>query len=488
MLSADERHLCFPNRHRPSVEGDREMGVAWRYWTHIRLQMSGDLKKSEIPAAKAFFQQQFPDLAKAEAVSDAQIQRRLVALMRSSDSSVTAIQQARLAACCLRCYVSNQIPQVCFGLMQRFGLQAGLQPIYLLPYLLNDVNPLQPKIDFSEESGEAPFQPLAVKIVESFDPNQSHLSTWTKRLVLQQKSLNAVLAEHGIYLASSWAILCHTSTARMQRLLSGMLATTELERACLVLESYHTVYRHDRLQQTSIRAGKRCSEPTTDQLWRMVHYLQDRGVCDYSPTRVLQELRKLAEQLRQLKHRPTLSLDDENTSFLADQQASRSSEAETEQDEFLNHYYRAAEQCLSQAVKQVIEERLAYLRRQKTPKDQAFLKALFLFHQQRKSMAEIAPQVGLTKQFQVTRLLGLKKLRLAVRQKWLVLIRQRLPHLLAEYLEPNQIEKLERLDVLLEEFIDRILAEDASESYSPHRNSSSIFTACLCQYLESGSY
>lgn len=464
------------------------MGVAWRYWTHIRLQMSGNLRKYEIPAAKLFFQQQFPDWAEAEAVPDAQIQQRLVALMRSSDSSVTANQQARLAECCLRCYVSNQIPQVCSSLMQRFGLQTGLQSINLLPYLLNDVDPLCPEHDCSQRSGRAPFQPLAIKIVQSFDPNQSHLSTWTKRLVLQQKSLNAVLAEHGIYLASSWAILSHTSTARMQRLLSGMLATAELERACLVLESYHAVYRHDRLQQKPMRAGKRCSEPTSDQLWRMVYDLQNRGVYGYSPTRVLQELRGLAEKLRQFKRMPTLSLDDENTSFLADQQVSRNSEAETEQDEFLNHYHRAAEQCLRQAVKQVIEERLTYLRRQKSPKDRAFLKALFLFHYQRKSMAEIAPQVGLTKQFQVTRLLGLKKLRLAVRQKWLGLIRQQLPQLLADYLEPNQIEKLEQLDVLLEEFIDRILAEDASESYSPHRNSSSIFTVCLCQYLESGSY
>lgn len=99
-------------------------------------------------------------------------------------------------------------------------------------------------------------------------------------------------------------------------------------------------------------------------------------------------------------------------------------------------------------------------------------------------MAQIAPQVGLSKQFQVTRLLGLKQLRLAVRQTWLKQMRERLPQLLANYLEPNQIERLERLDVLLEEYIDRILAADASESYNPYRNSSSMFTACLCQYLE----
>ncbi|WNZ27262.1 hypothetical protein HJG54_30700 [Leptolyngbya sp. NK1-12] len=454
------------------------MGVVWRYWTHVRLQMSGELRKSEVVAAKLFFQQQFPDWADAITVPDRLVQQQLVALMRPLDRSLAALERARLAECCLRCYVSNQIPQVCFGLMQRFKLQAGLQWGNLLPYILNDLDPLQP------QAVHTPFQPLAIRVVQTFDPEQSHLSTWTKRLVLQQKSLIAVLAEHGIYLASSWAILSHTSPARMRRLLAGMLATPELERASLLLESYHAVYRHDRVQRQSTQVGRRCKEPSHEQLQRMVQYLQAQGAKDDGPGRVLQELRLLAEKLRQVKRMPTVSLDDETTGFLAYQHLSRSAPSEDEQDEFLSHYYRAAEQCLYQAVHQVLEERLADLRQQKNPKDQVFLKALALFHQQRQSMAQIAPQVGLSKQFQVTRLLGLKQLRLAVRQTWLKQMRERLPQLLANYLEPNQIERLERLDVLLEEYIDRILAADASESYSPYRNSSSMFTVCLCQYLE----
>ncbi len=464
------------------------MGSACRYWTHLRLEASGSLREREIAAAKAFFQQQFPDWIEADEIPDLQVQRQLVKLMRSASPTEVDPNQssANLAEGCLRCFVAHQIPLVCFSLEQRFGTQGGFSRADLYAYVMDDANPL------SFEYRETDYLPVAVRIVQLFDPEQSNLSTWTKRLVLQQKGLNAALADWGIYLASDWAILNHTTPARISRLLAGRLMATEIQRACQVLESYHAVYRQARLRQRSTGAGKKCTEPDSEQLQNMLQHLQAQGVGGDSSQQLLRELRGLAQQLRQVKRLSAVSLDDEKTSFLAEQQQVVDSPDEDQQDQFLSVYRQESEQCLSQAVKQVLDDRVTYLSRRKPPKDETFLKALALFHREGKSMTEIAPLVGLQKQFQVTRLLGLKELRADVRQAWLKLLHQRLPQLLKHYLDPQQLEQFDQqlqqqLNTVLEELIDRIIAEDTTDSYSPKRSSRSLFTACLCQYLETWS-
>lgn len=458
------------------------MGSACRYWTHVRLEASGSLREREVAAVKEFFQQQFPDWAEATEIPDLQIQRQLVSWMRSAASI------ADLAEGCLRCFISHQIPLVCFSLEQRFGIQGGFSRADLYPYVMDDSYPLNFEYRFME------YRPVAVRIVQIFDPEQSNLSTWTKRLVLQQKALNAALADCGIYLASDWAILNHTTPARIRRLLAGKILDTEIERAGQILESYHAVYRQARLKQRANGAGKKCTEPDAGQLQEMLQHLRNQGIRGYSSQQLLRELRALAQHLRQFKRLPAVSLDDEKNSFLAEQQQidSPDDNQDQDQDQFLNLYRQESEQCLNQAVKQVLDDRVTYLSRRKPPKDQTFLKALDLFHREGKSMTEIAPLVGLQKQFQVTRLLALKELRSDVRQKWLKLLHQRLPQLLKNYFDPQQLEQFDQqlqqqLNTVLEEIIDRIIAEDATDSYSPKRNSRSLFTASLCQYLENWS-
>jgi hypothetical protein len=459
------------------------MGSACRYWTHIRLEASGSLREREIAALKAFFQQQFPDWTEANDIPDLQIQRQLVKWMRVAEVGSV---EADLAEGCLRCFVSHQIPMVCFSLEQRFGTQGGFSRAELYPYVMDDFHPLNANYRSAE------YRPVAVRIVQIFDPEQSNLSTWTKRLVLQQKDLNAALADWGIYLASDWAILNHTTPSRISRLLAGKILDAEIQRACQILESYHVVYRQARLKQRSSGAGRKCTEPNSEQLQAMLQHLEAQGIDSDSPQQLLRELRALAQHLRQFKRRSAISLDDEKTSFLAEQQQVDSPDEDHEQDQFLSLYRQESEQCLSQAVKQVLDDRVTYLSRRKPPKDQVFLKALDLFHREGKSMTEIAPLVGLQKQFQVTRLLSLKELRADVRQTWLKLLHQKLPQLLQDHFDPQQLEPLDqqlhqRLNIVLEELIDRIIAEDATDSYSPKRHSRSLFTACLCQYLETWS-
>jgi hypothetical protein len=522
------------------------MGTAWRYWTHVRLEASGRVKRLEIEPAKAFFRQQFPDYVEADDLPDLLIQRQLVNLMHGAAGADSSAEPSRLAECCLRCFVSQQIPQVCLHLERRFATQGQFTCNDLLPYVLDDVNPLQSSL-FAEpvDAAKPRHQSLAVKIVHTFNPEQSNLSTWTKRLVLQQKYLNAALTECGIYLASDWSILSHTSPGRLQRLLSGMVSDAEIQRACCLLNSFHAVYRADRMQRRSTNPGQRCTEPSQEQLARMVVHLTQQGIQGYTPTGVLRELRELAQTLRQGKKMAAMSLDDENTRYLADQQQARQAEADDEdQNDFLNRYRQESEQCLIQAIQQAIDNRLAYLRSKKPPKDsqalpedQAFLKALRLFYCEDKSMTEIAPLVGKQKQYQVTRLLKLDELRADVRMSWLFLMVDQLDVLLQDYLNSDQLQHLrQRLkqqvwidirykwllmlgnqpDVLLKDYlnqgqfllgelIDRILNQDTTSTYTkkpsppkPSQQSDSLahptaqplhvqpkhlYARCICQYL-----
>jgi hypothetical protein len=101
-------------------------------------------------------------------------------------------------------------------------------------------------------------------------------------------------------------------------------------------------------------------------------------------------------------------------------------------------------------------------------------------------MADIAPLVGLEKQFQVTRLLELKEFRAVVRRLWLSLIRDRLATLIQDYLELEQANQLDSvLDEFLEELIDRMIAEDETDSYNHRRGFKSRLTASLLHYLTS---
>lgn len=477
------------------------MDVTWKYWTHVRLEASGNLRRQEIAVAKTFFHQQFPSITNT-ALSDSHIQQHLVQISRSNERTHLASEQATggqltseqaLAESCLRCFISHQIPQICLNLERRFGIQGRFSRTELLPYVLDDVNPLTPFPD------RAFYQPLAVKIVHTFNPTQSSLSTWTRRLVWQHKDLNTALMEHGIYLASNWAILSHTTPARVQRILSSLLTAEEIQQVCHLLESFHAVYRYDRIQQRSLGLNQRCSEPTMDQLRRMVLDLQHRDPLHfqtYSPAKVLQDLSALAQKLRRFRKLPEFALGNDHLGVLSDRHQLQLADQDQIQDEFLTRYLEASEDCLRQAVQQVIDHRLTNLRSQKPrkgnqilPKDQAFLKALYLFYCEAKSMADIAPLVGLEKQFQVTRLLELKELRAVVRRLWLSLIRDRLATLIEDYLESDQANRLDpHLDGLLEDLIDRMIAEDETDSYNHRRGFKSKFTASLSHYLTSAKF
>ncbi len=440
------------------------MCAAEKYWQHVRLSDSGQLQTRTVPLAKAFFADW---LAELEDSADIVIQRRLVAMLRSdapgaenspigrsqpdrNQTVLPALTISQLAACCLRCFVSHQIPQVCADLEHQFRAQTGLTKADLYAYVMEDVDPTQVCLT---------YEPLAARIVQQFNPVQSSLTTWTRRLVRQHKPLNRALEEeYGIYLASDWAILLRAKPEQLQRAFTGW-TPEEVQAAAHILQAFHAVYRRDRLTQRERggAAGHRCHPPSRDQLNRMVQHLQSQtadSVSNWLPTtasELLQKLQALAQNLRHRSVRADLSVDAEANQFLLDRPAvtgaaSQPTEQDAEQDAFLDNYRQTAQLCLQQAVDQAIERRLAYFRSKPSTQARAedFLRAMLLFHHQGWSMKEIAPKVGWTEQFQVTRLLGLKELQADLYQIWLLLICEKLPALLQNSLEPEELQPVEQ--------------------------------------------
>jgi hypothetical protein len=426
--------------HRPG----RAIEAAHRYWTYPRLEQSDRLQIRELSAARLFLLET-PGLLE---LADRDLQRQLVQLKQAGDP-VTM----RLALACLRCFVCHQIQRACLELEQQFGIRAGFKRADLYPHLLDDPDPMA-------ELGS--YQPLTLRILRQFDPQQSNLSTWTKRLVWQDKALNHVLLEdYGTYIATDWSLLLQATPERLRRLLARMLMPAELEQYCQLLESFQRVYRGDRLAQRL--GGSRCGEPTAEQLQRMLAELPASD-----SLQLLKNLRQLAQHLRQLKAKP-LSLDLESIGRQAEQKieqgAVQSAESEQTQEQFLSAYRQVAQACLQQTVDRLLAERVVYLQRRgrtaQPPKHQAYLRAMQLFHGQGQSMSQIAPQVGLTQQYQVSRLLELPELQADLHQRWLLRIGAELPQLLQEIFEPEQLEQLEQERTT---FMSRLANAEATEA------------------------
>jgi hypothetical protein len=472
------------------------MGSAARYWQQVRLKIGGSARE-EVPAAKRFFQNQFPELVGD--VPDAQIQRQLLEIWR--DERVAASDR-HLAEICLRCYISNQIEQVCLQLESQFGREHGFKHYDLFAYVLDDDLRSSERSSRVASAPATVYRSLSSEILQTFDPSRASLSTWVIRLVRHHRELNAFLLEQGVYLVSDWAILNDTTVKQVRRILAEFHACTpvEIEQSCQLLQAYHLVYRQDRLQHRKAGGGSgHCSLPTPEQLQRMAQILRKSSPGLQQPEQtshlqwILSQLQELATQLRQYRisvrgHKlPSDSLDHADASDRSVEiRAPEPNEADREQNEFLTFYREQFLGCLQEGVQQVLEIRLAPLLRKKPETARQFLKAMYLFHCQRQAMGEIAVQIGLQAQYQVSRLMKLKEFRADIRQQVLVMLSDRIRSLAQEYIDPNRLPLLDQqLQAALDEQISTVMQQaEAEASIAKNRPLNSLFAQTLCHHLE----
>lgn len=470
------------------------MGVASRYWKLVRIDAAGNRKIEEIAPAKAFFLASFPELTAQNELPDASIQRQLWQWMREAAEDVRP-----LAKRCLQCYISSQIEQACQQLAAQFGIEHGFTYKDLLPFVLDD-DGRRPRSNQSPPNSSS-YKSLLNEILDSFDPEQSTLATWATRRVKHHKELNAFLLECGVYLVSDWAILNDTTSKQLQRIFSEFhrLTPHEIEQARELLESYHAIYRAQRLQQRQAGKKGQCLPPTPEQLQQIIQHLSTRTNKRLSPTTAIAQLQTIASRLRQYRIHvrsgtlPTESIDAPASGTSPDRnpflEFSDRQDATDEQSEFLSHYRQQFLICLDRVLAQVIQAQVTKLQRKNPQKAEKFLTALELFHCRGQSMTEIAPIVNLQAQFQVSRLLNLKAFRADIRQQLLVELRDRVLDQAKAYTDPERLQFLsQQIEEALDEQISKLMQAAATQAstatITKHQITSSLFARRLCRHLD----
>lgn len=448
-----------------------------KYCEFVKLSNDGSPSREMVNAAKDYLHEQFSTLAED---SDVALQRQLWHSMREQQASNS------MAEICLRCYISHQISQACVDLDIKFGKQHGFNRNDLLPIVLGD-EVLQ---SFKHQKKTGSYQSLATTILRTYNPDKGSLNTWVSRYVKQHSELKHFLLQHGVFLVSDWALLNDTNLKELQRILTGMyhLATFEVQQACELLVSYHAVYRADRLQ---FLAGSTlpCQPPTGEQLSRIATDLKTRTGKTFSNEGVLKQLQFIAAKLREYRiiarggAIKTLSYHQEEVEPIVERQQVTSNNEDQEENEFIQLYQQQLKESLDEALSQVIEEFIIKIQRRRPSQVESFIKGLELFHCRGESMTQIAPQIGVKQQYEVTRLLKLNDLRVDVRQRLLIILRTKVIDIAKQF---TDIKQLQILDEALDEQITKIIAQAESETRNPVRNQplKSLFAHHLCLCLD----
>ncbi|MGJ3251907.1 MAG: hypothetical protein ACFE0J_12355 [Elainellaceae cyanobacterium] len=465
-----------------------------KYWTFVRLTAAGKPQVIEVEPAKGFFRREFPHLVGQTDIAHNMIQLRLHQLYDTTPIRGDEMSESWLAECCLRCFISNRIEQVCSQIQKQFGKQHGFTQYDLLPYVLNDgdlTTTGRRRSSNSQNSSDHPS--LATEILQTFTPKRGNLGSWVTRLVRHHKGLNNVLLEHGVYLLSDWAILNDTRIPQLERILTEFcpLPRHEVFQASVLLESYHAIYRRDRMKHR--QANRRCLPPSNEQLCRMKQWMQNEFSMERSPDQIVAGLQDLAQHLRDYRifvrsnYLPVQSMDDpDHQTAIESIQMTDENDEEDEINEFLHFYRQQFDEGLNQAIAKVIQQRIEFLKRKRNPKHHVYLTGLQLFHCQGLSMSAIAPHIGLQRQDQVTYLLKLKSLRADVRHTLLTILRDRILKKAQDYIDPERLHHLDQqIDDALESHASAVI-EEAQDEASTARNQPlrSVFARQLCRHLD----
>lgn len=489
--------------YRQSQPGKTAMSTASRYWTFIKIDGAGGRKIEQIDAAKAFFLTSFPEFTPDSEMPDALIQRQLLHWLKGGEGEYTdeeicqslagksqrkANEPCFLAKLCLKCFISSQIERVCHQLAAQFGENHGFTYRDLLPFVLDEDN----SRNYQETNTN--YRSFLDDILESFDPKQSSLATWTTRRVKYNKEINTFLLEQGIYLVSDWAILNDTTPKQIERIFSQVyyLTRMEVEDDKRILESYHAVYRAQRLKQRQAGIKGKCLAPTLEQLQQISQDLASKTNRNIPPAILLTKLQNIASRLREYRIRVrggSIPNDEKDPISLAETIPYSNSEILDDRSEFLNLYRQQFLHCLDLAIAQVTRERVKTLETRDREKAQKFIIALQLFHCQARSMSEIAKQLDLKAQFHVSRLLKLKAFRADVQQQLLILLRDRVFEQAQAYSDPQRLQTLDlEIESALNEQIANVIEEAAMEASTAtiekHHTTSSFFSQRLCHYLD----
>ncbi|MGB3761314.1 MAG: hypothetical protein WBA07_33890 [Rivularia sp. (in: cyanobacteria)] len=294
-----------------------------RYWTICiianpldkNFNLTKGYRDKQSILARNFFEEEFPQLKSQTSLSKGENQYVQVSLWNTFHNQTLDAEQRAKAGICLRCFVSHAIVQGCKILAKRafdfnkIPFETSFENF--LAYVLNDDGNTFVVVDSDgktqlivKDSGE--IQPIpkagkfvSVEVLSSYNPHLSNskssesLDNWCIRRIKQNKDLQTLLLEYGVWVPSDWSLLCREVPQKLYE--NNYLKDCD----CHLIKVFHKVYRRDRRE--SCQRG-RCSKPTNDQLEEMLLLLKSKDVILSSASELIQKFQEIAEILRQDNH------------------------------------------------------------------------------------------------------------------------------------------------------------------------------------------
>lgn len=463
-----------------------------------------------LPVAREFLRDRFGqwvEIGSLDRDRERHLQESLLWEFRPPESSEVALGDRALAGLCLRCYISHDILKACQKLASRFGGSQQLNYIELLPLVFNDDG--NTLIFFGEDGkSQRVWRPdgttsvssrswWSVELLRSYQRNDRSrsLTNWTYLLVGQDKDVKRVLLDYSIQISSPWSLL---KRAKRDRLAGWSDRDRDL------IEVFQAVYRRDRRQpKTRI---SRCSAPTAEQLLEISTDLKTRGIAMNSTRDLLEELKAIADRLRQdeiwlqRKHPDDRTLaaltkvDPDSggeIDYLVDPRSTPDPQ-DRDRQEFLEFLYSQLDAALDAGIELGIADRVAELTKSKhyAPFAPQFRQGLHLLYVRNLSQREITVELGISSQSKVSRIFSPKLLLAQVRfrtlEKLLDLLIQKAENLGLTRIPPdkNYLSHLvEQLELFVDsEVFDRALVEVMAGN---NRSLESPYAEKLCHYLVS---
>jgi hypothetical protein len=260
----------------------------------IRRTLSAHLESQ----LKAYLTEHYRDHLTVESFPDIPLQKALFAITQNHQAP---LHHRELAEQCLRCRISHTIFQTIDSLWDKFGKSVNpFSLIEILSLVLNDTDRHLRPFSPIDPSAPTQFKPLAQKILETYNPKSASLNTWTSRLTRHDPEIVRFLLEHGIAQISHWALLNECTPSRLERLLKKEYGIEggdrdkpqykadfqKIDHDCDLLQQFHLIYTQTRTP------GSPCQIPTKEQFKAIADSLHQ------SPKTCKEELLKLAKILR----------------------------------------------------------------------------------------------------------------------------------------------------------------------------------------------
>lgn len=472
-------------------------------------------KKKQLNSARKFFAEEFPKLSNQPGLSSKDNQYVQVSLWKTFHNPTLDAEQRALAGLCLRCYVSHSIVKGCEIIASKTADKKLLQN--LLPYALNDdgntfiVVGSDAKTQLIvQKSGE--LQPIpkagnfvSIEVISSYNPQLSNskksesLDNWCIRRIKQNKDLQKLLLEYGVWVPSNWSLLCREIPKSLEACLKNSEKSGN-ERH--LIEVFHEVYRRDRRK---LNSRKKCEEPTPAQLEEMMFLLQGKGITLSSEQELIQKFQEIAEILRQDNHaiktgKPqadsidaSSSLEEDNSSFsILNQLGTENNDSEhMEENELREVLNTLPAEALYSAISFRIPQRVESLKAKKASRDYAekFVDGLQLYYHEINplSLKEIAQQWDINwskarRIFQVGELIS--NVQSTSEEIFLSKIKEQASQFFADKISSNP-NNLKDIAEEVRGFLDNIAFQDARaeivSSRNPYKNS--LFAQKLREYM-----